>query len=77
MIKVANLDLSQADDQNCVVQANQQTGIENVSGTDSLCSNSTWNVRAEAVDASTKSKSTITQGVATRVRTVDVAASCP
>lgn len=77
VIKVANLDLSQTDDQACVVQANQQTGVENIAGTDSLCSNSTWNVRAVAVDTSTKSNATITQGIATRVRTVDVAASCP
>jgi len=77
VIKVANLDLSQTDDQNCVVQANQQAGVENIAGTDSLCSNSTWNIRAQAVDASTKSKSVISQGIATRVRTVDVEASCP
>lgn len=77
VIKVANLDLSQTGDQNCVVQVNQQAGVENVAGTDSLCSNSTWNVRAQAVDAATKSNAVVSQGVATRVRTVDVAASCP
>ena len=77
VIKVANLDLSQTDDQACVVQANQQTGVENAAGTDSLCSNSTWTVRAQAVDNSTKARAAMGQGVATRVRTVDVDASCP
>lgn len=77
VIKVANLDLAQTEDQKCVVQANQQTGVENVAGTDSLCSNSTWDIRSEAVDPTTKSKAVATQGIATRVRTVDVAASCP
>jgi len=77
VIKSANLNLSLLSDQVCVVQAGQQTGIENVVGGDSLCGNSTWEIRAEASDTTTKAKSVITQGVATRVRAVDVAASCP
>lgn len=77
VIKSANLDLGLTADQSCVIQANQQSGIENVAGGDSLCSNSTWEVRAVAADAVTKSQSVVTQGVATRVRTVDVTASCP
>ncbi len=77
VIKSANLVLSSGSDQVCVIQVAQQTGIENVVGGDSLCANSTWEVRAEAADAATKAKSVITQGVATRVRAVDIAASCP
>ncbi len=77
VIKSANLNLGSGADQVCVIQAGQQTGIENVVGGDSLCANSTWEIRAEAADAATNAKSVITQGVATRVRAVDIAASCP
>jgi Tfp pilus assembly protein PilX len=77
VVKSANLDVSKLGDQHCVVQQNQQFGVENVEGADSLCADSTWEVRAVATDAATKAQSVITQGVATRVRAVDVAAACP
>lgn len=77
IVKSANLDLSTLNDQRCVVQENQQFGVENVAGGDSLCADSTWEVRAVATDAATSARSVITQGVAVRVRAVDVAASCP
>jgi Tfp pilus assembly protein PilX len=77
VVKTANLNLSLLSDQRCVVQQNQDLGIENVDIGDSLCADSTWEVRAVAADAATKAQSVITQGVATRVRAVDIAASCP
>ena len=77
VIKSANLNLASGNDQVCVVQARQQPASRMWWGADSLCANSTWEIRAEAADHVTQAKSAITQGVATRVRAVDIAASCP
>ena len=80
VIKTANLDLSQEDDRRCTIQVGQTLGIEQTGGTDSLCSNSLWDIRAEATDRNantTNATAVINQGVATRVRTVDVATACP
>jgi Tfp pilus assembly protein PilX len=78
VIKNKNLDLSKEDDRRCTIGIVQsQFGIENTSGSDSLCSNSLWDVRAQAQDTTTKAQAVVEEGVAVRVRTTDVDTSCP
>lgn len=78
VIKTANLDLSAEDDRRCTIQVGQTLGIQSTGSTDSLCSNSLWNVRSEAQQiASGATAGVIEQGIAVRVRTVDVATNCP
>jgi Tfp pilus assembly protein PilX len=77
VIKTANLNLAVEDDRRCTIQVAQTLGIENTGSSDSLCSNSLWDIRAEAQDTATRTTAVIEQGVAVRVRTVDVSTSCP
>jgi Tfp pilus assembly protein PilX len=79
VIKTANLNLALEDDRRCTIQVGQSLGIENTSSSDSLCSDSLWDIVARSQDIGTDTKTigVINQGVAVRVRTVDVATSCP
>lgn len=78
VIKNKNLNLALADDRRCTIGVDQtQFGIENTEGSDSLCSNSLWDIRALAQDSTTRAQAVVEEGVAIRVRTVDVDAACP
>jgi len=77
-IKNKNLNLGLEDDRRCTIGVIQgQFGIESSDSSDSLCSNSVWDIRALAQDTTTNSKAVVEQGVAVRVRTVDVETACP
>ena len=78
VIKTKNLDLSKEDDRRCTIGVDQtRFGVANTEGSDSLCSNSLWDIRALAQDSTTKAQAVVDEGVAVRVRTVDVDAACP
>jgi Tfp pilus assembly protein PilX len=85
VIKTASLDLTQENDRRCTVQAGQTAGIAGSTNTDSLCSNSLWDIVAVAQDIDSNTNApvpggatvVVNQGVDVRVRTVDVINSCP
>ncbi|WP_019142916.1 hypothetical protein [Noviherbaspirillum massiliense] len=78
-IKTTSLDLSNPEDAGCSLGTPQNFGIgmPGTSSGDSLCSNSLWELRAEAVDDVTETKVVATQGVSVRVSNDSIAASCP
>jgi Tfp pilus assembly protein PilX len=72
-----NLNLNDTNDQACVLSTSQTFGIAGASTANSLCSDTVWQVRAEANDAVTQSKVDVTEGVAVRVASDVVATYCP
>lgn len=77
MIKNSALDLSNESDLGCVAGASQSFGVAGATTGDSLCADSVWDVQAEAVDSLTNAKAVITEGLAVRVASDNIAASCP
>jgi Tfp pilus assembly protein PilX len=73
----ASLDLSNAEDLGCSIGVSQSFGIVGSATGNSLCANSIWEINAVATDAVTSAKATVTQAVAVRVSTDNVAAICP
>jgi Tfp pilus assembly protein PilX len=76
-IRNAELKLADPDDVGCAIGAQQTMGIVGSVTGNSLCSDSLWDIRAEAVDADTSAKASINQGVAVRVSTDTIALTCP
>jgi Tfp pilus assembly protein PilX len=78
-IKNTNLDLANSEDVGCSVGTVQNFGVgmPGTSSGDSLCAESLWNIRAEAVDKVSETKVVATQGVSVRVSNDNVATSCP
>lgn len=66
-IKISDLDLSNPQEAGCVVQDSVY----------SLCANTTWELRAVAVDNLTSAQAVVRQGVALKVLMNDVATACP
>ena len=52
------------------------SGVAGASSSDSLCSNTLWQITAESSSASSGAKMTVTQGVGIRVSVDDMASSC-
>jgi Tfp pilus assembly protein PilX len=73
----ASLDLSNAEDLGCSVGQSQSFGIVGSATGNSLCANSIWEINAVATDAVTQARATVTQGIAVRVSTDNVASICP
>jgi Tfp pilus assembly protein PilX len=76
-IKNSSLDLSQEDDRRCTLGVAQTFGTAGAASSNSLCSNSVWDIRALAQNTTTRTTAVVNEGVAVRVRTVDIATSCP
>jgi Tfp pilus assembly protein PilX len=72
-----NLNLNDSNDQACVLSTSQTFGIAGSSTANSMCSDTVWQVRAEATDNVTQAKVGVTEGVAVRVGTDVVSTSCP
>jgi len=72
-----NLNLNDTNDQACVLSTNQTFGVAGSSTANSLCSDTVWQVRAEASDNVTQAKVSVTEGVAVRVGSDVVATYCP
>lgn len=77
VIKNIALNLSNSDDLGCSAGAAQTFGVVGAATGDSLCADSIWDVQAEAVDAVTQAKATITTGLSVRVATDNIINSCP
>lgn len=74
----AELDLSNTEDAGCALGLTQgQWATAGATTGNSLCSESLWELNATATDNTTEAKTTVTQGVAVRVSTDNVATSCP
>jgi len=77
VIKNAALNLANADDLGCAAGASQTFGVAGSASGDSLCADSIWDVQAQAVDAVTQAKATITEGMSVRVSSDNIINSCP
>jgi hypothetical protein len=73
VIKASELNLSSAEDLGCSAGQAQQFGV--ASG-DSLCANTVWDITAETSSTFSRTKVTVTQGIAVRVSAVDAEALC-
>lgn len=73
VIKASELNLANAEDLSCAAGQAQQPGV--VSG-DSLCSSTHWDITAETRSTFSRTKVTVTQGVAVRVSAVAAEAIC-
>jgi Tfp pilus assembly protein PilX len=72
-----NLNLNDPNDQACVLSSGQTFGIAGAQVANSLCSDTVWQVRAQATDNATQTAIAVTEGVAVRVSTDVVATYCP
>jgi Tfp pilus assembly protein PilX len=77
VIKNSALDLAQPEDAKCAMGSAQAFGVAGAVDGSSACSDSVWEVTAEATDMQTNAKVSVTQGVAVRVARDDVANNCP
>ena len=82
IIKSDELDPAVAQDLACYASgAAQNSGIvlngSNNAAGDSMCSDSEWNVRAQAEDPTTGARVAVNQGVAVRSLSTDAANGCP
>jgi len=73
-IPVTALDFTNPNDAGCLVGSSQNTGVAGASNSNSMCSNSVWDVQASATDAVSGANTVIDQGVAVRVSS---SAICP
>jgi len=76
-IKNTALDLAQTEDVGCLVGTSQNFGtVGSITG-NSLCSNSLWELRAQATDVMSSAQTVVVQGTAVRVSIDNIATSCP
>jgi hypothetical protein len=75
-IKESELNLSSAEDLSCSAGQAQQLGVAHVASGDSLCADTAWDITAETSSTFSRTKVTVTQGVAVRVSAVDAEALC-
>ena len=73
-IPVTQLDFTNPNDAGCLVGAAQDFGVVGASNNNSMCSNSVWDIQANATDAMSGANYVIDQGVAVRVPST---AACP
>ena len=76
-IRNTQLDLAKAEDQVCSMGSSQSFGVAGAVDGNSACSDSVWEIRAEATDVETEAQVAVTQGVAVRVARDDVTNNCP
>ena len=75
-IKVSELNLSSAEDLGCAAGQAQQFGVAGVGSGDSLCANTAWDITADTSATISRTRVTVTQGVAVRDSADDMASSC-
>jgi hypothetical protein len=77
----ASLDLADARQRECAIGESQNFGVEGVSGGNSLCADTLWEIRAQAGDfggsGATGARMTVVQGVSVRVRAANAQTFCP
>lgn len=83
VVKQKELSVDAASDRPCMKDAGRETGMESevppavITSGDSMCSDTEWNVYAEATDARTGAFVAVNQGVGARVLTTDAENACP
>ena len=75
-IKVSELNLSSAEDLGCLAGRARQLGVAGAASGDSLCASTAWEITAETRSTFSRTKVTVTQGIAVRVSAVDAEALC-
>ncbi|MGH8662064.1 MAG: pilus assembly PilX family protein [Burkholderiales bacterium] len=75
-IKVSELNFSNAEDLGCAAGQAQQFGVTGAAIGDSLCANATWDITAETTSSISRTRVTVTQGVAVRINADDMTISC-
>ncbi|HEX9685072.1 MAG TPA: PilX N-terminal domain-containing pilus assembly protein [Burkholderiales bacterium] len=75
-IKVSELNFSNAEDLGCAAGQAQQFGITGVGSGDSLCANTAWDITAETSATISRTRVTVTQGVAVRINADDMTTTC-
>jgi Tfp pilus assembly protein PilX len=73
VIKASELNLASAEDLGCAAGQAQQPGA---ASSDSLCARTAWDITAETRSTFSRTKVTVTQGVAVRVSALDAEAIC-
>jgi len=76
-IKVSELTLSNAEDLGCAAGQAQQFGVAGAASGDSLCANTAWEITAATSATVSRTRVTVTQGVAVRIGADDIASACP
>ena len=71
------LDVTNSENAKCLVGTSQSFGVAGSVTGESLCSDSTWEINAEATDNVTYAKVNMVQGVTVRVPKDDIVTSCP
>ncbi|MBW8831010.1 MAG: pilus assembly PilX N-terminal domain-containing protein [Burkholderiales bacterium] len=83
VVKQKDLNVDSSGDRPCMKDAGRDTGMESevpppvITSGDSMCSETEWNVYAEATDARTGAFVAVNQGVGARVLTTDADNACP
>ena len=75
-IKASELNLANAEDLGCAAGQAQQFGVVGFSSGDSLCANAAWDITAETSATISRTRVTVTQGVAVRINADDMTTSC-
>jgi hypothetical protein len=75
-IKVSELSPSSAEDLGCLAVQARQSGAAAIASGNSLCAGTVWEITAETRSTFSRTKVTVTQGVAVRVSAVDAEALC-
>lgn len=75
-IKVSELNLSSAEDLGCLAGRARQLGVAGAASGDSLCASTAWEITAETSSTFSRTKVTVTQGIAVRVSALDAEALC-
>jgi len=75
-IKVNELNFSIPEDLGCTAGQAQQFGVAGAATSDSLCANAAWDITAETSSNISRTRVTVTQGVAVRINADDMTTSC-
>ena len=77
LITASSLDLARPEDLGCSLGVVQNFGIEGVASGASLCSDSLWEINAQATEPVSRATAVVTQGVSMRVSNDSVSTACP
>ncbi|HSC96128.1 MAG TPA: PilX N-terminal domain-containing pilus assembly protein [Burkholderiales bacterium] len=75
-IKVSELNFSIPEDLGCAAGQAQQFGVAGVGSGDSLCANTAWDITAQTSSTISRTRVTVTQGVAVRINADDMTTTC-
>ncbi len=76
-VPASKLDVSRKEDLGCALGEQQNFGIEGVNTGASLCSDSLWELNAQANEPVSRAEAVVARGVSMRVSNDSVATACP